>query len=280
MNKSALQSNIRKFPSVVYHYCSLKNLCSILSSGELWMGNTISMNDAKEQLYFIENFFYEVKNNLPLTKHGKCDEMMQKTIAALETDRSYVFCLSALKDDAAQWERYADNAQGVAIGFDSQKLECFFNKFGLFYNVVYYYDIKSHDIFSILKQYLEKGALPASFTTEQGIIDNIIACSSRFKHEGFASEQELRVTVLSIVALSNDVYKPAYKQINNVVKNVLKVDLKQLGAKNNIQFENIINSITLGPRSHQSESTFKAYVSSLGYANLAETVQQSKCPLR
>lgn len=280
MKKSALQYNIEKLPSVVYHYCSLKNLCSILSSGELWMGNTISMNDAKEQLYFIENLFYEVKNNLPPTKHSKCDEMMQKTIASLETDRSYVFCLSALKDDAAQWERYADNAQGVAIGFDSQKLKCFFNKFGMFYDVVYNYDIKNHDIFSILKQYLEDGAITDSFTTEEGLIDNIIACSSRFKHGGFASEQELRVTVLSIVALTDDVYKPAYKQINNVVKNVLKVDLKQLGAKNNIQFENIINSITLGPRSHQSESTFKAYVSSLGYANLAETVQQSKCPLR
>ena len=62
-----------KFGDTIYHYCSLDTLLSILNHKELWFGSTASVNDSKEQRYFLENLENAIKEAIPKNKINVCN---------------------------------------------------------------------------------------------------------------------------------------------------------------------------------------------------------------
>lgn len=102
----------------LYHYCSNAAFQSILASRKLRLSLLTMSNDAKEGWHAVEM----AQRLLPGEfKHREAAieqlERVMKSLSALG------FCLSARGDVLSQWRGYADDARGVAIGFNKEALE-------------------------------------------------------------------------------------------------------------------------------------------------------------
>lgn len=264
----------------VYHYCSLNTLLGILQNKELWFGCTASMNDIKEQRFFIEDLHKNIKDAIPTEKYSQCEDFFKSLYNSLNHDYPYAFCLSTLNDNAAQWERYADNACGISIGFNTKKLALLFmSAYMTFTKIHYGYDTKNHAHYQVLLKYILENELSEGFQNIRQIKENILACAVAFKHESFSTENECRIsTIWSWPTMKGTNYE--YKLINNTIKKILTVNLKNLCKKEDIEFEDLIDSITIGPRSKQSVYELQEYLKQMGFKKLPQKVSKSNCPLR
>ena len=108
----------------MYHYTSLESLCSIVENQEFWLGDTRQMNDYNEALELLNILNSLLNEDADLRDDPQCrDVILSINRNTLLKTPIYVACFTKLADDAAQWERYANNAAGVAIEFDVAKFE-------------------------------------------------------------------------------------------------------------------------------------------------------------
>ncbi len=116
---------------VYYHYTTHAGLDGILRSGGLRATYRMRMNDTGEFDY-ARNVIYETLNevekslNLPavaqsLTTYTRknLDQFLKNTI---EMSRAYCACLTVSSDHPKQWEGYAEEGKGFAIGFNLLKI--------------------------------------------------------------------------------------------------------------------------------------------------------------
>ena len=69
-------------------------------------------------------------------------------------------------------------------------------------------------------------------------------------------------------------------KILNTIRRVYVVDLDELCQKENIDMEDLISSIVIGPKSEQNIEDLKWYLRKIGLSKLAEKTQRSNCPLQ
>lgn len=105
-------------PSVLYHYCSNSAFHSIISQKKVRLSLLSMSNDSKEGRHVLDL----ARKLLPDTfayKSKALDELQRVTslLSAIG------FCVSADGDVLSQWRAYADDARGVAIGFDRDGLD-------------------------------------------------------------------------------------------------------------------------------------------------------------
>ena len=267
-----------QYGAKVYHYTSVASLVGILSKREIWLGNTATMNDKLEIVDFIEKLQNAVSVDINPEKIGVCNEFFDKLYNRLATEYPFAFSLSTLDDNAAQWERYADDAHGVCIVFNTSVFMNLFLYSGAAFNKVFYqYDIRKHAHYKILKAYFNTGKLN-ELGTEVGEMDNLLGCAYMHKHESFCTESEIRLTNLWNRKIAKS--EIGFEVINGKVKKVLKVSLKELCNEENIDFENLIDKIVIAPRSEQNELELKEYLEFMGYRKLSNRIIKSRCPLR
>lgn len=108
-------------PEFLYHYTSIDPLYSIIKNNELWIGNTAAMNDRSEIKEFYNNFKNCLISKFP-DKQNSIDALFKKVSRDIKGKYPFVMSFSPLEDDAAQWERYGDNARGVCIRFNVRRL--------------------------------------------------------------------------------------------------------------------------------------------------------------
>ena len=113
-------------PSVVYHYCSMASFLSILKTNSLRLSNITKSNDPTEITNVIPVLKEVTKdvltdyNKQMSTQYQFADNTISLLIDRFFEDLSknfYVICFSEKRDLLSQWDRYADNAKGVAIGY-------------------------------------------------------------------------------------------------------------------------------------------------------------------
>lgn len=104
---------------LLYHYTSLNTFWNILNGMEdshihLRAGNSQKMNDSSECLYFLKS----IRNIAELTEQdlNKIIETKQ------EFDNAYIISFSDKENDLHMWTCYGDDAKGIAISFDKEKL--------------------------------------------------------------------------------------------------------------------------------------------------------------
>ena len=189
-----------------------------------------------------------------------------------ELAHSFVMCFSILEDDAAQWERYSDNAYGVCLKFNTKTLVkiCDSNKYWM-KKVVYSLKEKNNHNYNRLSCYINTGLLLDSSSIKELIME-LSLISLYHKHPSFQSEQEVRI--IQLAEAERDSYQ--YKEINNTIKRMFVFDLKQHG----VTFEDLIDGIIIAPRSQQSVEELKTYIDSLGFHKLSKKIRKSDCPLR
>lgn len=271
-----LKRNIEKreedYGDRLYHYTSLNTFLSMIRNREIWMSSTGSMNDKKETAYYIEMLENE------LSEYGRKD-FFEKVYAQIPLSYKYAFCLSTEKDDAAQWERYADSARGVCISFNVEELcKCVYGYRDIMFNRVFYNDSVIDDhYFKIIKKYFETGKIDI-YSSEEELIKQLIYVGNLHKHKSFKNEFEVRITTMD--NKSQHGMKYALKEIGNVVKKVLILRPDIMGSSKGTCFENLIDQVIIGPRSQQNINILQQYILSNGLNNLANKVTVSDCPLR
>ena len=274
-----IRKTIEKFniKEEIYHYTSIDAFQGMVENGEFWFGNAANMNDKSEVKDFIMKLETSVKDEFPQIT-DKCEDFFNKIFKRLSKEYPYVMSFSKLHDNAAQWERYANNAKGICIGFDTEKLLqvfCYSNT--TFGDVYYNYDIKKHAHLKTISEYLNNGFL-SWFQDEKALIDNIIACGYMHKHESFKSEEEFRLSSLWNIEINCS--KICFEKIKGTIRKISKVNVKELCEIEQVKFEDLFSEIIIGPKSEQNPLELQEYLRFIGFDEMAERVVKSECPLR
>lgn len=120
-------------PEVLYHYCSLDTFYNIMKNRSIWLSDISKSNDAQElnwitqQLknslsYYFFEFYDRIREQglLEQLDNSKYKEMIDNinSYDLSKTLKCWAFCLSEKGDNLGQWRGYADDGQGLAIGFN------------------------------------------------------------------------------------------------------------------------------------------------------------------
>ncbi|UQA51003.1 DUF2971 domain-containing protein [Vibrio sp. ED002] len=158
---------------MIYHYCSVPVMEKIFCTKEIWLSDITKMNEMSNE-------------NLN------------------ETFKILIGCFSKNGDLKSQWSEYADQAQGVSIGFNEEKIKQFnlFNRFtenGFepISNKVQFIKVNYNE--SILREYAK--AIVEHYIQSDSIIKwqllarNLMHLSISYKDSFFIEEDEIRAVI-------------------------------------------------------------------------------------
>ena len=104
---------------LLYHYTDYIAFDGILHNRELRVNNVLNMNDSTEMELFIAGIFNAVEKRFSPDQDS---EIIRQLHVMLDEVRKryfefsvYAACFSGYRDDAAQWERYANRGKGVCL---------------------------------------------------------------------------------------------------------------------------------------------------------------------
>jgi hypothetical protein len=97
-----------------YHYCSNAAFCSIVEQKRLRLSLLSMSNDAKEGQHILD-----VARRLLGDDCKDTDEILKQLDFVISQVSAIGFCVSEDGDLLSQWRGYADDARGVAIGFEA-----------------------------------------------------------------------------------------------------------------------------------------------------------------
>lgn len=261
----------------IYHYTSINTLIGILQNRELWMGNTANMNDKKEVKYYFEEMQKNILKDIPDDRVSFCNSFFAEIFMQIENNYQFAICFSNKQNDAAQWERYADNAKGICIEFNTKLLFRLFDNCGVLKHKIYYDRNLSETLnYQRIHFYILNGYFKNDWA-KCDMISQLIAIAYLHKHRSFDSEKEIRF--VTVDGIENG-FKEDFKLINGQIRKIKIVNIESLCQINNIEFEDLIDGIIIGPRSNQNMLELKEYLRSLNYNKLAGKVTLSDCPLR
>lgn len=283
--KQAVNGFVKQYGNCLYHYTSFSALYGILYNKEMWFGNALTMNDKNEMTHFIDKMKKAILRNLSdQSAINRCESFFVQIHNIMEQKSTYIMCLSMLKDDAAQWERYADNAKGVCIEFDSYNLFTLIHynlnceNMRLVHTPVFYdWNPQNHELYELLSKYFFTGTIPDEFYNEESLIENMIATSCSYKHKSFNNEKEVRIFSPWNTTKNPNVH---FHIVGDTIKEYLHINIKSLCDEEEIPFEKLIRRIIVGPRSSQSIPVLRDFVKSCGLNNLADKISLSQCPLQ
>lgn len=208
--------NSIKNTTIVYHYCSIESLFSIISNQSLWLTSLSSSNDQRE----LEIAEEVLQNSLKkLTDQSQLKTAAEKLINfsnSAQHSKTYqsnyeYYALSFVneKDSLTHWERYGNQMQGVSIAFNINEIENLFSN--LKFNEITHRWLRIVKVLYTLEEQIEyaneviTALLEDIFITNNDGIDTLediyeISYNSLlatlkpiFKHKGFAGERECRL---------------------------------------------------------------------------------------
>lgn len=132
--------------NILYHYCSMSKMVSILSGKNLRLSDITKSNDYDEVYMFFpriinamkdkyqkEPFHFSFAGETDIYAIGKFFQLVYEYFC-YRFDRggitNFVVCFCEDGDKLSQWRGYADNGRGCAIGFSKNELMDFCKKYG------------------------------------------------------------------------------------------------------------------------------------------------------
>lgn len=293
----------QRVPRVLYHYCSLSTFKSILDNKSIWLSDIRKSNDSLElgwimgqcQHYMMETWFDYVKSvqdkrdtDIVTLEHFRQFEQLYnlaKDYDAEDGTKNWVFCLSEKSDDLGQWRGYADDGQGIAIGFNS----AFFKKIRYIGN-----SIRSITVNLDFDQvHYSKKDIKAFFNQQAGLSkinvdltpDEVIQYMKRafafsyifaplYKNDKFKDEKEWRIFYSMHFDELEKGKKPGIPKDKNVFSDIMTLEKYGFVQKDRTlvshlelelpKIKQAIHSITIGPKSNVSPLDMKLYLMSIG----------------
>lgn len=288
------------------HYTSASTLEKIVSTNQVWMSNPLYMNDLEELRFGMNAGADDFRSSQHLKrvcesgeKHAILVKKFDQLFSNFDSNHvldTYVMCLSEhspRKNDGllSMWRGYGANGNGVAIVFDTAKLNP--NKSSPF--IVGRVRYKSHPerlewIDRALYQLAQ--VLETADQSEENLslaahvfIERLKLFALFTKHDGFAEEQEWRIVYMN-ERDPQGLMRPmfGYAITARGVEPKLKLDFSKvaqvLGSE--VSLESLVDLIILGPSisSVLSENSVRRMLTVAGQPGLAAIVSASSIPYR
>ncbi|MCD8083678.1 MAG: DUF2971 domain-containing protein [Clostridiales bacterium] len=270
--------------NILYHYTDFSALDGILSNSELRLNNVLNMNDASEMLFFMNGLCGAVAEKFQAEGDLERAEWIKKVFSE-EKEKEFVYsayaaCFSCYRDDAAQWERYANRGRGVCIAFREDLLREITAVPLSLQTVFYQDDMGEHELVDTLHKLIQQNESPLQMTSRiRETLNQAWAASAAFKHPSFVSEKEVRLVVSPFEQGFFDV-EPRYHITKERIKKYYPVNLQKMCSLADAGLEDLLAELIIGPESKQSIPILQDYLNDHGYQELAGRVTQSACPLR
>ena len=269
---------------MLYHYTDYVAFDGIIRCGELRLNNILNMNDASEMRLFMHGICKAVVDRLNVEgefeKAQQIETFFQKELAKEFHYSAYAACFSKYRDDAAQWERYANYGQGVCIAFHEKLLQKMTGGAVSLQEVYYQEDMRENLLVSSFYRFMKE---TPNFSENLPKLDNLMknawVQSVAFKHPSFANEREVRLVVSPFI-LNDFAVEPKYHVTANRIKKYYPLDLNRMCGKRNIHLADLVGEIIIGPTSSQSVAILQDYLEDYGLYSLKNKITMSKCPFR
>ncbi|MCM1508956.1 MAG: DUF2971 domain-containing protein [Ruminococcus flavefaciens] len=268
--------------NTVYHYCSVETFYKIITNKELWLTDVTKSNDSKElELVFDNltevldkrtNFLNEIRDDFVPLRLFKLFLDEFKKIEQL----FHICCFSIDSDSLSQWAMYANDATGIAIGFDrkffqnlknnSENID--FDKVN--YSLKIFLETVNQKLDKLCAMYKKMGKNDYSWYLEfmNFVINEITRMAYLYKNQSFKQEHEYRLVYNSKPCVCNEISddKPSITQTFTPKEINVSTDIKigeinyyvsrgRLVSYRPFQINNIgsiINKIVIGPKSRVS----------------------------
>lgn len=219
---------------IVYHYCSVETMISILSNHTLRASNIRKSNDYHEVISSIPTFQRAFKSACAAFATDYADPTFISIIDRFDSDEYieslidndsltyYCVCFSQEQDLLSQWRGYADNGKGVAIGFDQR----FFSQFTNYCQIKYYpimYDkkelcekLKNYFYSQLVKARNSAGGTPSDIEYERimfGFFSSMVYNAIFCKDDSFSEEKEHRLVFYPFGEIRNLKNRTKYQEI-------------------------------------------------------------------
>lgn len=202
-----------KIPNTVYHFCSTETFFKIINSSSIRLCNITKSNDSEEITYIIP---YLIKSLRIVVSNYNChlgsdyqisNESIDAAVSCGFTElikNFYVICFSEVGSLLSQWARYANDATGVSIGFNTShfiNLQAAPYTGYVFGQVVYDVSSIEKKIFDMVSTQIESRWVSGNHAHNHNVIadciSNIIGTftyySILYKNPFFQEEQEWRL---------------------------------------------------------------------------------------
>lgn len=280
-----------------YHYTSLHNLYNIIENQSFWLTDLWSSMDKKEMTYAKELICEKGKKLLK-----------QEQLFFVPAHNFYSLSCTNNADSYFHFNCYADNCMGIAVGINPNFLECGIPSkqclqmvgYHLYFaEVLYDTSLQSQNIENFINtNYVAN----SNFYDQNEILSNTYnRFMAQIKRPEFALEQEVRLIYRQDYGGSKKVMHPLdngtffkldefldqvglehtsqllepkkvkYACFGNRIRKYYEFSLKPFG------INNVIKSITIGPKSQQNIEELKEY---LAFRQIDAEVKKSKIELR
>ena len=277
-------------PDVLYHYCSLSTFYSIVQNQSIWLSDITKSNDSKELLWAIEKFISFFENEIRWNTFDNAIEWkdIQDTLQLIKKAKQYkyqeflkswVFCLSEKKDNLGQWRGYADDGQGICIGFKFKFLcqikkyleEQYVNAHSFFQKVQYGLpddQLKQVEQDICRSNLIEAKNLDAFCCAKfKSSLIKLLRKTVLYKSKAFEEEREWRIVFDSSIyeissnflGFPNNNYfatKFGWAPRNNTLVSHIELIINDM--------KRAIDSVTIGPKSNLTEMDVKLFLASRG----------------
>lgn len=303
LQKGCVQSMDESNPKVLYHYCSLDTFYNIMKNRSIWLSDISKSNDSQElnwltgQLkssmsshFFVfynrisENGLLDAFNN---TEYKKIRDFIDTCDLSKEL-KCWAFCMSEKSDDLGQWRGYADDGQGISLGFRRNYFEPepinnlswdnLLSIYGLFDKIEYgnfdvIHKFLTQDKFNEIQTTLDEKVLIQNF---RQALSKTILLSPLYKNAAFQEEMEWRLACVMFTSnlLENSITPATSLTWLDRLADRFHVEQYAFSLKNQtlvshieLKFKDIksaLHSVTIGPKSKLSELDIKLFLISLG----------------
>ncbi|MEI7354875.1 DUF2971 domain-containing protein [Pectobacterium versatile] len=238
--------------AIIYHYCSPETFQKIIENKTLLLSATNNMNDFAEGKW-VENALGRVLNKIVNEGNKEWCDTLWNTVVG-NNQPTYVACFSKDGDSLSQWRAYAQDGEGLAIGFDE-------DNFGIGTGMPVWHasdinhSIKLNDIAYINVDDLER-EISSFINNDRGMynVDNILDLSLKISHlaitvknPAFKEEKEKRIIYKALIVIDgNEKTKENFPSLGNVMH---RVSNGYLTSYFNFTFKpDVIKEIVLGPK--------------------------------
>ena len=284
--------SLRYFSSIkLFHYTSMEAFTSIAKSNSILLSNVQDLNDFLEcKLYFKMVLNDAIKNKT--IKEETARTVLDVFYEKLAT--IFIFSFTTEDDDAAQWDRYANEGEGICLVTSYSRIISWMRLNGIKYPLlspVEYIDKNEklsfisnyrlynyRDYFELLCD-LKEG--PYAKLGNTGF-DLFIADCCKIKERSFRNEKEFRMIVFNASFENRTISFPknTANAIQHVANKKLKFDNVFFKSKDNQDKINrsLFTDVIIGPKSKKVPNDVREFLISNGYMDV--TVSKSNSSLR
>ncbi|MCG7865450.1 MAG: DUF2971 domain-containing protein [Candidatus Thiodiazotropha taylori] len=286
----------------LYHYCSNYVFQSIIENKSIWLSSLLQSNDSAEGKFVSNYILHTLKYRERLSS-----DIIYKLDGVLDDIDSnasaFGFCLSEEDDLLSQWRGYAEDGQGISIGFSKEYLEILTaneeEKYGLMLCKIDYYTIDSiepiNPFVSKIWTYIFNGAFSfipkdshgsptnPDAKKKQNALFDLLRCLTemsyhkfRIKSKAFSEEKEWRLLAepqsKGISPAINEGLKSCkFRSTANKLIPYIEVKLKDFGA-------NPIKEVIIGPKNETPIELIQLLLRNRGFMDV--NVRHSKATYR